>query len=99
MVTSTTGMTLITATPDRCRGAVSSSSTTSTETRRAMAVATLATPDMKAVANTPFLVTGAAVPMVVDATRERCSGPGSAAAAGDPGDLDAGPRIVGLGIV
>jgi hypothetical protein len=64
-----------------------------------MAVATLATPDMKAVANTPFLVTGAAVPMVVDATRERCSGPGSAAAAGDPGDLDAGPRIVGLGIV
>jgi hypothetical protein len=54
---------------------------------------------MKAVANTPFLVTGAAVPMVVDATRERCSGPGSAAAAGDPGDLDAGPRIVGLGIV
>jgi hypothetical protein len=69
MVTSTTGMTLITGTPDRCRGAESSSSTTSTETRRAMAAATLATPDMKAVVNTPFLVTEAAVPVVEDATR------------------------------
>ena len=85
--------------PDRCRGAGNNSSTTSTETRHAMAAATLATPDMKAVANTHFLVTGAAVLIVVDAARERCLGPGSAAAAGDPEDLDAGPRIVGLGIV
>ena len=36
-----------------------------------MAAATLATPDMKAVVNTPFLVTEAAVPVVEDASLSR----------------------------